>query len=245
VSWLVSIVVTSLLGSLHCVGMCGGLVSFYSGNGAGASRGMRLHAGYHLARLGSYATLGALAGGLGSSLDLAGERAGLGAVSAWVAGGTMIAWGLVSLLGARRDRTLLAIQPKERERGLRRRLESQLAGWLARLRGRPPLARAALLGLATGLLPCGWLYAFVLMAAGTGAWHEGASVMLAFWLGSLPGLLGLGFGVRYLARRFGALVPRLSAALLVALGIASIAAHFPSPARADAGSAPPACHAVD
>jgi hypothetical protein len=57
--------------------------------------------------------------------------------------------------------------------------------------------------------------------------------------------LGLGFGVRYLARRFGPLVPRLGAALLVALGIASIASHFPSLARADAGSAPPACHAVE
>ncbi len=44
-----------------------------------------------------------------------------------------------------------------------------LGGLLARARGRPPVVRAATVGLLTTLLPCGWLYTFVFAAAGTGA----------------------------------------------------------------------------
>jgi sulfite exporter TauE/SafE len=48
------------------------------------------------------------------------------------------------------------------------------------------------LGLLAVFLPCGWLYSFVLLAAGSGSEVSGAKVMLAFWLGTLPALLAAG-----------------------------------------------------
>ena len=54
------------------------------------------------------------------------------------------------------------------------------------VRERPPVARALLLGLFSTLLPCGWLYAFAVLAAGTGGPWTGMLVMAAFWAGTVP-----------------------------------------------------------
>src|SRR5688572_32804227 len=99
---LYSIVAASVLGSLHCVGMCGGLVSFYAA-GAGSSGVSRWapHAAYHLTRLGAYIGLGALAGGLGSGLDGLAARAGFGRVALLVAALGVAAWSLPLLLSRR------------------------------------------------------------------------------------------------------------------------------------------------
>jgi sulfite exporter TauE/SafE len=60
-----SIVAASVLGSLHCVGMCGGLVSFYAADDAGSPSRAAPHALYHSMRLVAYAALGAAAVGVG------------------------------------------------------------------------------------------------------------------------------------------------------------------------------------
>ena len=59
--------------------------------------------------------------------------------------------------------------------------------------------RGAATGLLTTLLPCGWLYAFVITAAGTGNALAGAGLMATFWVGTLPMLTIVGIGVRKLA----------------------------------------------
>lgn len=69
-----------------------------------------------------------------------------------------------------------------------------MGGALRRLMDRPPVVRAAATGLFTTLLPCGWLYAFVVTAAGTGSGTplHGAALMAVFWLGTLPMMLTVG-----------------------------------------------------
>jgi len=89
----------------------------------------------------------------------------------------------------------------------------------AALRERPPVARAMLLGLFSTLLPCGWLYAFAVLAAGTGGPWTGMLVMAAFWSGTLPVMLGLGIALQSLAAPIRRRVPAIAALVLIAVGM--------------------------
>ena len=82
------------------------------------------------------------------------------------------------------------------------------------------------IGLVTALLPCGFLYAFVTVAAGTGSAAGGAAVMLFFWAGTVPILVSIGSVLqRSLAARFPQL-PRLAALCILLAGVFSLAAHL-------------------
>jgi sulfite exporter TauE/SafE len=214
-----SVLVASFVGSLHCAGMCGPLAGFCSGSTAGGSAVSR-DAIYHGARLAAYATLGVIGGALGSGLDLAGAQVGLGRVAAIVAGATMLVWGGTMLVGA--TGTQLPFQvPAGMKRALHR--------VLGRLQSRPPTVRALLLGLGSALLPCGWLYAFVLVAAGTGSVVGGAATMAAFWLGTVPALVGVSLGTRALAVTVARRLPVLGAAALLAVGVTTILSRMDMP----------------
>ncbi len=205
-----AVLAASLLGSLHCAGMCGGFVAFYAGadQSAGLSR-IASHTAYNGGRLVAYGLLGAAAGALGAALDLAGAAAGLQRGGALVAGGLMILWGLMMLLQIR------GLQIGARLPSGIQRLLGRLLGGIG---GKPPVIRALTLGLLSALLPCGWLYAFAITAAGTGHPALGSLVMAAFWLGTVPVMLGLGFGVQFLAGPLRRHLPLVSALVLIAIG---------------------------
>jgi len=211
-----TVLVSSLLGSLHCAGMCGGLVAFYAG--ADRSRGLaRLgpHLAYNLGRLVTYAALGGVSGAAGAALDRAGALAGIARAASIVAGAAMVAWGTVLLLQARGVRVPAM--------GVPRGLSALVAGRLAALADRPPTARALALGLLSTLLPCGWLYAFAVLAAGTGTVLGGAAVMTAFWAGTLPVLGALAAGVQFLAGPLRRHLPVLTSVALIAVGLFALA----------------------
>jgi hypothetical protein len=232
---LLSIAGASVLGSVHCAAMCGPFVGFYSG-AAPPSKHLE-HAAYNLGRLATYVTLGVAAGALGAALDLAGEAAGLGRVAGAVAGAIMLSWGAVLLLEASGIR---AMRPRNRGRAYR-----WLAKRLSPVSRLPTPLRAGLLGLASGLLPCGWLYTFVVAAAGTGSGLGGAAVMAAFWAGTVPMLLGVGVGVSLLGQRLRRHVPVLSACVLLVMGTAGVIGRLnvaASSAQAATSGLEPACH---
>jgi len=259
VNGLGSIVLASLMGSLHCVGMCGGLISFYAANSAGsqvtgsaarhAGRRWAAHGAYHLTRLAAYASLGAVSGQLGMGLDRLGHGIGWADLGALLAGSVMVVWG--ALLWPRPAAAAGLVRLRRTARGpsgLWHWVEARFVALARSARQRPPLVRAALLGLSSALLPCGWLYAFVVLAAGTGSAARGAFLLAAFWSGTLPALLGLGLGVQRLTQRWRAQLPRLSALLLLSLGAYNLAtrwpAALPSPANAADASAPSCHHAA-
>ncbi len=242
-----SVVVASLIGSLHCVGMCGGLVGLYATaeGGAGASR-WTSHAAYHLSRLGSYSLLGAIAGGLGSALDRFGSPIGFGDLGLVLASLTLLFWGLPSLL-APRGAALIRIGRGTPRRSQRvQRLQGFFVALAERAQRRPPIWRATALGLSSALLPCGWLYAFVLLAAATGSWIAGAGLLAAFWSGTVPALLGLGVGLRRLSEPLRARLPRLSAALVLLVCAFNVMSRWPAASAGEPGSRGPAaaesCH---
>ncbi len=214
---LLTVITASLVGSLHCVGMCGGFVAFYSGSDS--SQGWRRlisHTVYSLGRLVSYVVLGALAGGFGRALDLAGSLNGFQRSAALIAGIAMVIWGVFALL---RAHGLLRWPLTSNRPGIFARIVKssfKLAG------GKPPIVRATLVGLLSGLLPCGWLWAFIVAAAGTGSALKGGLVMMAFWAGTVPALFGLGLGAQYLGGPLRKHLPSITAVLVVALGIVAI-----------------------
>ena len=239
---VIPVLAASLVGSLHCAGMCGGFTAFYAGADAGSGRRRAFaHAAYNSGRLVTYLTLGAAAGALGRAVDLAGSAAGIGRIAGALAGALMLVWSL-SLLLEHAGVSFLRLR-------LPRRLESGIGGMLTRLRAKPPLVRAALLGLSSTLLPCGWLYAFAVTAAGTGSVLGGMTVMAAFWLGTLPLLVGLGIGVQHLSARLRRHLPVLTACALFAVGLAGVMNRVNLPALAASSvrgalAAPerPCCH---
>jgi hypothetical protein len=98
--------------------------------------------------------------------------------------------------------------------------------------GLRPLPRALTIGLLTALLPCGWLYAFAIIAAGAGTALGGAAVMAAFWLGTVPILVSLGVGVQALTGTLGRRIPLVTAILIVLLGLYTVGGRMTMPAQA-------------
>lgn len=223
-AWLVPMVSAGVLGSVHCIGMCGGLIAVASDGATGLKQRFVVQAGYQVARLSSYVTLGAVAGGLGQALDLAGQAAGLGKAAAVLAGVTMSLWGMLAMLEA-------TGALKRKLPGFRL-LPARALAWLGNAQKRPPLLRAVLLGGASALLPCGFLYAFALAAAATASPLAGALVMAALWLGNLPALLGFGLLLAGALSRLKQHIPLLSAASVLLLGIFTLNSRVNVPAFA-------------
>jgi len=209
-----TVFVASLLGSLHCAGMCGPLVAMAVGGGPGDSEqhlGRQL--AYHGGRLLTYSLAGALAGALGAALELGGELLQVQQAAAILAGAVMVGMGAVWLL------RLWGVGGGRPEAGVTQ-------GWFRRLHRQamrfPPLPRAGLIGGLTALLPCGWLYAFAVTAAGTGSPLWGALTMAAFWAGTVPILAGLAVGFRQLTGAYSQRLPHLTAIAIVVVGCFTI-----------------------
>ena len=180
-----AVFLTGLLGGVHCAGMCGGIIAALSGQAGG--RRLPLHLAYNGGRVLSYALAGALAGAAGSlGLLLDGVLPvqlalyvlanvmliGLGLYLAGVS--SVVAW--IERLGMALWRR---IQPLTRS-----------------LLPADTLPRALGLGLLWGWLPCGLVYAVLTTALLTGDALDGAAIMAAFGLGTLPNLLLAGLALR-------------------------------------------------
>lgn len=203
----------SFLGSTHCAGMCGAFVAF----ALGADRADRpsartaLNAAYNIGRLVTYVTIGAIAGALGAALDLGGSMVGVQRVAALCAGALMLGFGIVAVLrhfGVRIPRAPVpAVLLSVAKRGHSRAFDLS------------PVLRAATVGMLTTLLPCGWLYAFAITSAGTGNPGWGALTMAAFWLGTLPMMAAIGFGVQSISGPLRKHIPLATSLLLVVVGV--------------------------
>ena len=185
--------------SPHCLGMCGGILlsACHGGEGRKAQLGAAL--GYNGGRMISYTALGAVFGALGTVLTYM-----LSMKSMLF---TMLGL-VVALLGLNMWGLLPALPSLPDEAGTACRLPDKF-------RRQTPL----LVGLLTGLMPCGALYAAWLCAMSSGSAGNGALLMLAFSLGTVPLML--------LFASLGALLPRgwtkylrkLGAVLVTSMGL--------------------------
>ncbi|MDO9636160.1 MAG: sulfite exporter TauE/SafE family protein [Thiobacillus sp.] len=183
---LLTALLAGLLGGVHCVGMCGGIVAAYSFRADGTHPPFRMHLAYNLGRITSYAIFGALAGLLGASLKLA-EFLPVQTLLYVLAQVVMI---LLGLYLAGFNQWVLVF---ERAGGALWRRVKPLFQKLLPVKTLP---QALLAGAIWGWLPCGLVYSVLVSALAAGSVPSGAALMLAFGLGTLPNLLGMGLFAR-------------------------------------------------
>lgn len=219
------------LGSMHCVTMCGPLLSGALLTGIDARS---FHLGYQSGRLFCYACIGFICGLSGAVFNELGQLARFPALATAVAGLFMIGLGLAQLqfFSALLQSPILqrlAFQPESWASRTKQRLHN--AGlWLQQqvLNGalqKGGLMGAGALGLLTGLFPCGLLYAAYSQAAATAHPLAGSLVMVLFALASAPALLLSSsllkaIAVSHVDRKLW--LQRVSAVLLLVLGSALI-----------------------
>jgi sulfite exporter TauE/SafE len=224
-----AVFVASLLGSTHCAGMCGAFLAVAVAPSQTAE-GSRLRAraallsAYNAGRLITYTILGVIAGAVGAAVDLGGSLVGVQRGATIAAGVFILAFGLIAVLRHLNVPIRRAPLPKALQNAVIRghRIADRL----------PPFGRALTVGLLTTLLPCGWLWAFVVTAAGAADPLLGGFVMAAFWLGTLPVMASLGMGIQTLAGRLGSRLPLVTSILLVVIGLYTVAGRLALPAVA-------------
>lgn len=77
----------------------------------------------------------------------------------------------------------------------------------------------AIVGLLTGLMPCGALTAMWMFAASSGSWRSGAASMFAFGLGTCVLMIIFGMFGKFIPKKYNKYISRISTILIVTLGL--------------------------
>ena len=204
-----------LLGSAHCLGMCAGISGLFAVSSEISSLRAQLPfaLAYNLGRVCSYAFLGIVVATFGGVIVKA---------SPGLAGGIRLLSGAIIILVGLKvafDSRILNIIEK-----MGTTLWSRIAPVAQRLVPVTNIPRAFGLGLVWGWLPCGLVYSVLLIAATSTQPIQGAFVMIAFGLGTLPAMLLTGLGAANVSAFMRRRETRLGMGLLIiSLGVLTIA----------------------
>jgi hypothetical protein len=201
-----------LLGSIHCVGMCGPLALAVPYQGEGRFAAAKGVLAYTLGRLATYAIIGSMIGIAGKGFLVAGIQKYL-----TLAIGISIAF--IAIFSIAVESYFARIPPVRRFNLWTNR---QLGGWI----GRKGTVAALMIGVFNGLIPCGLVYMAIAGAVTVGNILSGATFMVLFGLGTVPlmaftGLAGqsLNPALRGRLRRFAPALMLLVAALFLLRGL--------------------------
>lgn len=203
--------VGGLLGSSHCLGMCGPFALALGADSSQWRRNLRRQLAYTAGRLFTYTCLGAIAGygawRLRDGWPVARQASALLAIAA---GLLLIYLGLQSTgVWARK--------------GVRGGGPCLVGGPLMQLLRSTQWTHVFLAGLLTGMLPCGLVYGFLAMAASTASVFDSAALMLAFGLGTAPAMVIAGISATLLNLRLRQRIYQAAAWCVVVTGLISIA----------------------
>lgn len=205
-----------LAASIHCLGMCGGIVTAVALSSRDRSAVQRLlfNLLYHSGRIFTYGVLGLLAGLFARSLQLAALQPLLNGLFL-AANLFVLAIGLCTAIGLRSF-------------GIAS-LDGSGWGFLGRLFTRVSagnsLLAAVQAGMLMGLIPCGLVYGVLISAVTSGSGLKGGAMMLAFGLGTLPALLAYGQAASAVSALGRGVLQRfmgLAVALLGAVGVVKV-----------------------
>lgn len=220
--------IAGVAGSAHCFAMCGGLAGALGmrarSTAANAHSAFTNALSYHAGRLGGYALAGAICGLIGATLQAVLDLASIGAA-------LRIASGVLLLLIA-----LRMLSPWNPLRWLEtfgarfwRRLQPFTLS-TGKLTGH---THAIALGFLWGWLPCGLVYSMLLFAALSGHALNGAAILFAFGLGTLPSMLTSSVLASQMQRMLKSRWPRFaSGVLLLLLGVWMIWVSIPAAGHA-------------
>jgi sulfite exporter TauE/SafE len=227
--------VFGLVSSLHCVTMCGPLIAMASAplqaDPPEKQRGMRTLAGwqinYQLGRGITYVAIGVVLGFASRMLSalfparLFGGLIQIGVAALFIG---------LALFAVLRGKAVTAPGGG-----------SSLGGLIRRFVTSGRASGMFVLGLLTGFLPCGVLYAAFARSLAADSATQGGLLMFAFWLGSAPLLVVVGFASGSLMRTFGrhanvlvAIAMLLAGAWIGFKGVKNLTTDAPMPARGHA-----------
>lgn len=176
-----------LIGAGHCMGMCGGIASMLTIGQTQPSKAIPLF--YNFGRLASYAFIGAIVGGAVASIS---EISALNNALTWL---RLTAAAFMVLLACYIGRWWQGLLAVEKLGQTLWRFISPAGKSLLPLKS--PI-HAIPFGFIWGWLPCGLVYSTLTWSAVSGSALNGALIMAAFGLGTLPAMLLMGFGATYL-----------------------------------------------
>lgn len=180
---IVAVFFVGLLGGVHCLGMCGSIVGIFTAQVPKDVSRWPFHLAYSSGRIASYTLAGALVGAIGQAGLLMRDAVPVQHLLFALSSLMLVALGLY-LAGV-----WGAVRQLEHLGG---RLWKHLQPYTARLLPVNTVPRALGLGALWGWLPCGLVYSILLTALASGSAAQGALIMLAFGLGTLPNLLAIG-----------------------------------------------------
>ncbi|TDT57292.1 sulfite exporter TauE/SafE family protein [Fonticella tunisiensis] len=188
-----------MLTSLHCVGMCGGIMISQSilKESRGKFESIKPSLLYNIGRVTSYTILGGIIGALGSIFNIS---IGVKSLIMTFAGLFMVLMGL-NMAGF----------------NILRKLHIRLPWSSCNINGR--VKAPFVVGLLNGFMPCGPLQTMQIFALGTGSPLKGAASMFFFSIGTVPLMLSLGAITGLLAKDYTKRILKLSGVLVVVLGI--------------------------
>jgi sulfite exporter TauE/SafE/plastocyanin domain-containing protein/copper chaperone CopZ len=191
--------IVGLFTSIHCVGMCGGIMLSQSVSSGEKSKWASIKPSllYNTGRVISYTILGGIVGAIGSVFSISLYTKSIITI---FAGAFMIIMGL-NMAGFNFFRKLHIKLP-----------------WSAcsiKNKSKAPF----IVGLLNGFMPCGPLQTMQLYALGTGSAVKGAFSMFAFSLGTVPLMLSFGLATSLLNKGYSKKILKFSGVLVLFLGI--------------------------
>lgn len=196
--------VAGFSGSLHCVGMCGGLVTASCHNKKDIF-------GYQVGRLASYLVLGLIGGSLGKILNIKSQSTFLSILPSLIIGLIFIYWGVKSFKPQSKpiqSTTLLNKAYKNL--------------WQKFILHNDNKSRSYLVGMLSIFLPCGLLYGIVLGTMATQTPIGAIVGMFFFWLGTLPAMVFAPGLIQKILNPFKMRKPKIYAVCLVLIGLTTI-----------------------
>ncbi|NCO62876.1 MAG: sulfite exporter TauE/SafE family protein [Flavobacteriales bacterium] len=169
---LISALILGLLGSFHCVGMCGPIAFMLPVDRSNTYKKVTQISMYHMGRLLSYSIIGLIFGLIGKGLNLFGFQQQLSIII----GITMI---VVVLIPYKTFNKYNASKPIYK---VISKVKSALGSALKKKTSDTFLT----IGFLNGFLPCGLVYMAVFGAIASGNAVEGSLYMMFFGLGTIP-----------------------------------------------------------
>lgn len=191
-------------GSLHCVGMCGGLVTATCQKSNDVVR-------YQIGRLLGYLCLGFFAGVLGKIFTIQESNPKMTLIPGLILGSLFLYWGIQNYRGKKAELPM----PK-----FLNRFYTKL--WMQLVYKNENKSKAFFTGLISLLLPCGLLYGVVLGVATFEHSFHALLTMFFFWLGTLPSMILAPSIIQKILRPLKLKLPKTYAISLILMGLLTI-----------------------
>lgn len=198
-----------VLGSGHCLGMCGALVSGYFMK-AGSSKRYLPYFIYQLARISVYTLVGFAAAALGVVLVSSGIFGKVQSILQMFIGVVVIilALGILGWIPFQGSVRLLPM--------------NLLRKGYAKSRTKGPILGAMIAGLLNGLMPCPLTFAMAVKATSATNIMEGGLLMLTFGAGTLPTMLLVSVAFGKMSAHFRGLMLKSAALIMIVMGCNTI-----------------------